>query len=333
MTGVADYAVDELIDGRYRVERQLAGGGMGSSYIATDATTGDEVVVKIPSLALIGDPAAFTRFKREREIGERLDHPRIQRLVRAGQFPGGAPYLVLSYAPGVSLRAYLTQRGALSTNEAVRLAGQLADALAYCHARGVIHRDVKPENLVRTHSGDLVLLDFGIALLKGARRITFQRLSNEIGTPDYMAPEQVRGERGDARTDVYAVGVLLYEMLTGALPFAGDTAYAVMGERLANEAPAVRLLRSSVSAQLDSVVARALRRDPRERYQTMDELRSDLADLGRVDQTREAERAAGGWDLDGMPSAGRAILIVVISLGGLIAIGVVAQLLHQAQLR
>ncbi|HYK98987.1 MAG TPA: serine/threonine-protein kinase [Candidatus Acidoferrales bacterium] len=328
-----DYAVGDLIDGRYRVEREIGSGGMATSYQAVDEVTGSEVVVKIPSLQLIGDPAAFSRFKREREIGQRLDHPRIQKVVRAGQFAGGAPYLVLSYAPGIVMRRYLSERAPLSVSESVRLGAQLADALTYCHEHGVIHEDVKPENLIRTPSGDLVLLDFGIARATSRGRINLDRFAREVGTPDYMAPEQLRGDVGDERADVYALGVILHEMLTGMVPFGeGANALAPAGERLAQEAPPVRLRRSAIPWQLDAVVGRALRRDRRERYQTMAELREDLMHLTRVDlsATGASER---GWSVGAMPSLGRSALVIGLSLAALVLIGVIAQVVHQNQLR
>lgn len=333
MTIVLEYEVGERIDGRYRVERQLGAGGMGATYRAVDEHTQVPVVIKIPSIAIIGDPATFTRYEREREIGERLEHPRIQNLLRSGQFPGGAPYLVLDYIDGISLRTYLSEHAPLPVDDAVRLAAQLAETLAYCHGHGVIHRDVKPENLLLTPSGDLVLLDFGIASLKGARRITFHRLSNEVGTPDYMAPEQVSGERGDGRTDVYAVGVLLYEMLTATVPFQGDNALAVMGQRLTREAPPVRTRRPDVSPQLDAVVRRALRRERAERYATMADLREDLLHLDRVTVPVLADAAVARGGVGPMPAARQAAIVIALTLAGLVALGVIAQLIHLAQIR
>ncbi len=328
-----EFEVGERIDGRYRVERQLGVGGMGATYRAVDETTGTPVVIKIPSVAIIGDPATFTRYEREREIGERLEHPRIQNLFRSGQLPGGAPYMVLDYIEGTPMRQHLAEKAPLPVDEAVRLAAQLADTLAYCHDRGVIHRDVKPENLLLTPEGELVLLDFGIALLKGARRITFHRLTPSVGTPDYMAPEQVSGERGDARTDVYAVGVLLYEMLTGTVPFQGDNALAVMGQRLTREAPSARSRRAEVLPQLDAVLRKALRRERADRHATMAELREDLLHLDRVAIPAFPDAPLEPPRVGPMPEAGRLAVIVLATLAGLVLIGVLAQLVHQAQVR
>ncbi len=325
------YEVGETIDGRYRIQDRLGVGGMGASYRAVDCQTGGPVVVKIPSLALIGDPATFSRYQRELEIGQRLEHPRIQNLITSGQLHGGAPYMVLEFVEGRSFRSYLAEHAPLPVDEAVRLAAQLAETLDYCHQRGVVHRDLKPENLLLTPAGDVVVLDFGIALLQGARRLTFSRLSNSVGTPDYMAPEQASGERGDTRTDVYAVGVLLYEMLTGVVPFQGDTALAVMGQRLTNEAPTVRRRRPEVSAPLDTVVRRALRRDRSARYASMAALRDDLLHLDAVvpdvAPPVSLPRPAAGP----LPSPRAIALILGSVFGALALIGVAAELIHRAR--
>jgi len=325
--------IGEKIDGRYRIEDRLGIGGMGTTYRAIDEQTGRRVVVKVPSLALIGDPATFSRYKRELEIGQRLEHPRIQNLIASGQLPAGAPYMVLDYIEGQPFRGYLDEHAPLPIDEAVRLAAQVADTLQYCHERGVVHRDLKPENLLITAAGDVVVLDFGIALLQGARRLTFRRLSSSVGTPDYMAPEQVSGERGDARTDVYAVGTLLYEMLTGTVPFQGDNAIAVMGQRLTHDAPSVRRKRPEVSPQLDTVVRRALRRDRTERYPSMAALRDDLLHLDKV--TPEADipgRAVASVPLAGdLPSRRAMALLFGGIFAVLAAIGVLAEVIHRAQ--
>ncbi|MEA2639179.1 MAG: eukaryotic-like serine/threonine-protein kinase, partial [Chloroflexota bacterium] len=195
--------VGEVIDGRYEILGELGHGGMSDTYRARDRESGQEAVVKIPYASLMGDPATFSRYQRELEIGKRLQHPHIQRLISSGHLDGSiAPYIALEYVDGESLRTYLVKRGPLPIPEAIRIATQLADALDYCHSVGVVHRDMKPENVLIMPDGTVKLVDFGIALLQGARRLTFGPLSNAVGTPDYMSPEQVRGDRGDSRTDV-----------------------------------------------------------------------------------------------------------------------------------
>src|SRR5262249_547418 len=222
---------------------------------------------------------------REVEIGKRLHHPNIQHLVDEGRLDDGggvAPYLVLDYVDGRSLREYLTEKAPLPVDEAIRIALQLADPLQYCHQQGLGHRDPNPENILMQPDGTIKLVDFGIALLQGARRLTFRRLSSEVGTPDYMAPEQVQGDRGDARTDIYALGVMLFEMLTGDVPYKGDSALAVMSQHVTTDAPLLRRVQPDLPAELEAVVWRALRREPAERYASMAALRHDLTHLDAV---------------------------------------------------
>lgn len=318
------------LDNRYEVSEVLAQGGMSETYKARDCATGEWVVLKIPNLALLGDPASFTRYQREMEIGQRLTHPRIQHLIRLGRIDGGrAPYLVLEYVDGVPLRQYLADHAPLGEGEAIRLTLQIADALAYCHANGIVHRDLKPENVLVSRDGNAKLADFGIALLQGSRRVTYGRLSAEVGTPDYMAPEQVQGERGDARTDVYAAGVMLYEMLAGAVPFQGDNPLAVMAQRVRREAPLLREARPEIRPQLEAVVHRMLRQDPERRYQSMEEVRHALEHLDEVPPLKEEEvRWAAGPRL---PESVRVVLLILAVFVVLGLIGLAAQLAHQAQ--
>ena len=278
--------------GAFEIERLLTRGGMGEVYLGTDLRTGRQVLLKLPAPELLGDVAAHERFRREGDALKRLQHAGVQRWVESGQ-DALRPYLALEYVPGESLRERLKRWGRLPVAEAVKLAVALADALGYCHARGVVHRDVKPENVIVKEDGSPVLIDFGSVLLEGARRLTFAGLTGELGTPEYMAPEQVQGKRGDARTDVYALGTLIYECLTGAPPFAGgvwESAVQVMRRHLqeAPERPGV----AGVSDALLGVLAKALARDPEQRFATAAELREALAD---PEAAVAGGRVAAGW--------------------------------------
>jgi serine/threonine protein kinase len=280
---------------------------------------------------LIGDPATYSRYQRELEIGKRLHHPNIQQLLEEGRLGDGVgPYLVLEYVDGTLLREYLRQRAPLLPEEAVSITIQLADALQYCHEHGVVHRDLKPENILIQPDGTVKLVDFGIALLQGARRLTFRRLTTGFGTPDYMAPEQVQGDRGDARTDVYALGVMLYEMLTGDVPYHGDSPLAVMSQRVTTDAPLLRRVRSELSPALEAIVWRALRREPAERYASMAELRDDLQHLDRVSipseypsPTERSRLVSREWLVNAAVVVGVLVLLAVI--------GVLAQMAHIAR--
>ena len=324
------YEVGNTVDGKYEILETLGHGGMNDAYKARENASGRLVVLKVPFTSLIGDPATFSRYERELEIGKRLHHRNIQELIEDGRLEGGvAPYLVLEFVDGTLLREYLRQHAPLPVEEAIGIAVQLADALQYCHDHGVIHRDLKPENILIEQDGTVKLVDFGIALLQGARRLTFRRLTSGFGTPDYMAPEQVQGDRGDARTDVYALGVMLYEMLTGEVPYQGDSPLAVMSQRVTTDAPLLRRGRAELSPRLEAVVWRALRRDPSDRYASMAALRHDLQHLDAV--TIPEYPKDGGVRARVPRERVMNVAIVVGVLLVLVVIGAIAQVAHQAQ--
>ena len=327
--GSMRYEAGQTVNDKYDILESLGQGGMNDAYKARDRASGRLVVLKIPFTSLIGDPATYSRYQRELEIGKRLHHPNIQELLDEGRLDGGvAPYLVLEYVDGTLLREYLRAHAPLPVDEAVNITVQLADALQYCHQHGVVHRDLKPENILIEPEGTVKLVDFGIALLQGARRLTFRRLTSGFGTPDYMAPEQVQGDRGDARTDVYAVGVMLYEMLTGDVPYRGDSPLAVMSQRVTTDAPLLSSKRSDLLPQLEAVVWRALRREPAERYASMTDLRHDLTHLDEV-KIPEYPAASGRAVVsrEHMLNAG----VVIAALVLLAVLGMVAELVHRAQ--
>jgi serine/threonine-protein kinase len=243
----AALAPGERLD-RYEIVEAIGHGAFSDVYLAVDPD-GGRVVLKCPHEGIIGDVATFDRFRREMEIARRLDHPGIQHSLD----PGGdrtRPYLVMEYIEGETLREHLARRGRLPIAEAVALVDQLADAMGYAHRQGVTHRDLKPENVLVTADGRPVVTDFGIALMSGARRLTWRWLTSQLGTPDYMAPEQVQGERGDARTDVYALGVILFEMLAGRVPWEGDNPLSIMNQAVTRPAPSLLDLDPSIPPPL-----------------------------------------------------------------------------------
>lgn len=273
---------EETVDGRYRVIRLLGAGGFSETYLAVDESTGAQVALKCPNPAILGDPQSFERFRREMAISRQLDHPNIQHSLDEGK-NRSFPYMVLEYVEGETLRHHLRGRLPLPPDEALAYARQLAAALAFAHAHGVAHRDLKPENVLITPDGQLKLTDFGIALLAGARRITWRWLNNAVGTPDYMAPEQIQGKRGDERTDVYALGIMLYEMVTGRVPFSGDSPLAVMAQAVNSPPQPMHRARPDVPPPLEAVVHKAIRKDPSERYATMERMLGDLEHLDDLD--------------------------------------------------
>ena len=313
----------DLID-RYQVVVSLGEGAYAETYKATDTTSGATVVLKMPNPNLLGDPGLFQRYRRESDIARKLDHPGVQRGVDGGQ-NRTEPYLVLEYIEGDNLRRVLRSGPSpLPIATAVTWGHQLADALAYLHRLGIVHRDMKPENVLVDADSRLKIADFGTAMLEGARRLTWKHLSESLGTPDYMSPEQIQGERGDARSDVYAWGIMMYEFLTGRVPFGGDNWMAVMAGHLQEDPPPLRKLRPDVPAALEAVVTHAMRRQPAHRYQSADELVRDLDNLQTLDPALydvTPEPPMGG--MAAIHSEGRLwafVALVAVSFIGVVAV-------------
>jgi eukaryotic-like serine/threonine-protein kinase len=268
-------SVGDKID-QYELTELLARSGMASIFKAADTATGGAVAIKIPHPHLEGDVVFYERFLRDELVGKRLDHPAIVKVLEPGQ--KSRMYFAMELVEGRSLRATMQELRQLPVERALGIARAVTDALVYMHAHGVIHRDIKPENILLLADDAIKILDFGIALDESARRLTWAGLSTTIGTPDYMAPEQVGGRRGDARTDVYAVGMLLYEMITGNLPFSASNLHALMRAKTSEDPQAASYYLPTIDPALESVIMRALARDPRERFDSAAELLQALRD-------------------------------------------------------
>ncbi|HEV3231761.1 MAG TPA: serine/threonine-protein kinase [Candidatus Dormibacteraeota bacterium] len=253
----------------------VIGHGAFSEVLLAEDREGRRVVLKCPHDSIIGDTATFDRFRRELEIARKLNHPGIQRSYDLSEHRS-RPYLVMEYVEGETLRAVLAREKRLPTARAIDVTEQIADAMAYAHGQGVYHRDLKPENILVTAANRVVVTDFGIALMAGARRLTYRWFTSAVGTPDYMAPEQIQGKRGDARTDIYAIGVMLYEMLAGRVPWEGDNPLSVMSQHLSAPVPPLHAINPGVLAPLEAIVRKCLRKKPEERYQDAGALLHDL---------------------------------------------------------
>ena len=232
----------------YVLDNLIATSTTASTYQGADLRTGRPVAIKILRREIEGDPLLVKRFQREQEIGRQLNHPGIVKFVTDEARSG--VYLVTEWVEGQSLRRILSQKGKLPPERALRIADGVCGALGYLHSQGVVHRDLKPENIMVGADDRITLMDFGVAAVDGARRLTFGKLSQIVGTADYISPEQVQGKRGDARSDIYAMGVVLYEMLTGITPFTGDNPFVIMNSRLVNHPVPPRELDPGISLEL-----------------------------------------------------------------------------------
>jgi serine/threonine-protein kinase len=263
----------------YRIEAAVARSGMASVFRAIDVRDNRVVALKIPHPDMEADPILFDRFQREAGIGEKLNHPKVMRVY--GGERRSRIYMVMEWCEGRLLRDIMAE-GPMPHDRALRIADGILDALEYIHANGVVHRDLKPENIKVDDQDNIKLIDFGIASDSAARRLTYANFTATLGTPNYISPEQVKGKRGDGRSDIYSVGVILYEMLSGKQPFSGDSPLAVMNDRLLNHPTPPSIADPSISPQLQEVLYRALERDPKNRYAKAHDFQWDLEHLDQV---------------------------------------------------
>jgi len=291
----------------YSLDAVVAQSGMSVLYRATDRNTGRQVALKVPLAGMEEDPVLFERFKREQEIGQLLDHPGIVKTYNDEE--RSRTYMVLEWVDGRLLRTILNEEKKLSIERATKIALGMCDALDYMHKRGIVHRDLKPENIMVDENDNIKLIDFGIALKEDARRLTFVNVSNMLGTPDYISPEQVQGNRGDQRSDIYALGIMLYEMLTGTVPFVGPNPLAVMNERMLHEPRAPRELNPDISPELQEILYRALERNPRHRYATAHEM---IWDLEHQEQVGVEDRGVRQPVRGGRPKVNKKVMLYAL---------------------
>ncbi len=279
--------VGELIAERYELEELVGTGGMSSVYRAHDKLLERRVALKVLHEQYTSDGDYVERFRREARSVAQLSHPSIVTVIDRGE-QDGRQYIVFEYVDGENLKALLEREGPLPEREAIELALQVAQALSFAHGHGLCHRDVKPQNVLLDDEGRAKVTDFGIARpLDVQAGIT--QTGTVMGTSDYIAPEQARGAKASVQTDVYSLGAVLYELLTGEVPYRGDNFVSIAMQHINEPVPSVRERRSDVSPRVEAAVRRAMAKDPRDRFQSMDELGAELqACLADEDGSTEA---------------------------------------------
>jgi beta-lactam-binding protein with PASTA domain/predicted Ser/Thr protein kinase len=287
---VSDTLINTVFDGRYRVLRKLGSGGMANVYLAEDGELGRQVAIKILNDRHAADEQFVERFRREAKNAAGLSHPNIVQIYDRGEAEG-TYYIAMEYLEGQTLKELAGVRGPLSVRDAIAYARQILAALRFAHRKGIVHRDIKPHNALIDDDGRLKVTDFGIARAGPASQMT--EAGSIIGTAQYLSPEQARGGPIDQRSDLYSVGVVLYELLTGTVPFTGDTPVEIAMKHLSTvpEPPSAR--RAEIPRPLDQVVLRALAKDPDERYASAEEMDAELARVaeGLPVSTETAEAA------------------------------------------
>ena len=301
----------------YRLDALAARSGMATIFRGTDVRNARTVAIKIPHPEMEADPVLFDRFQREEDIGKKLDHPGVVRVL--SDEDRSRRYMVLDWVQGRLLRQVLNEEKKLPAERAIRITRALCDALDYVHRQGVVHRDLKPENIMIGQDDKVTLIDFGIAANAGSRRLTFAKLTQAMGTPDYISPEQVKGKRGDARSDVYSLGIMFYEMLTGKVPFTGPNPFVIMNERLLNHPIPPREVDPTISPALQEIIYRALERDPSKRYPNAHEFALDLEHPEKVGVADRVELSQ--WQKRRSPLGRRILFYVMLFLTPVIVFG------------
>src|SRR6478609_5903405 len=302
-----DTLIDQVFDGRYRVVRKLGTGGMANVYLAEDQELGRSVAIKMLDERHSQDEQFVERFRREAKNAAGLSHPNIVSIYDRGQAEG-TYYIAMEYLEGRTLKELLIARGPTPLTVAIDYARQILSALGFAHRHGIVHRDIKPHNVVVAPDGRLKVTDFGIAR-SGTSQMT--ETGSIIGTAQYLSPEQAKGAPVTPASDIYSVGIVLYEMITGSVPFTGDTPLEIAMKHLSTTPLPPSEARPEVPHELDSIVLRALAKDPEDRYQSADEMDADLARASRgqavAPETEEAAtqvlRGAGAATLASAPTA------------------------------
>ena len=300
--------------GPYRVVEQLGQGGMATVFKAYHPALDRDVAIKVLHAAFKSDPQFFARFKREAQIVARLEHPNIIPIYDFNEHEG-EPYLVMRYVSGQTLKARM-QTGQLAVDDVLRLMRPICDSLAYAHDQGILHRDIKPSNIMLAEDGRPFLTDFGLARMVQMGESTLSQ-DMMLGTPQYVSPEQAQGEKDlDAQTDIYSLGIVLFEMLTGSVPFSGDTPFAVIHDHIYKPLPLPRTLNPNIDPAAEKVILKALAKGPDDRFKTVREFWAAMeAALGAAISTTAVEAPAKKNRL--IPFVAWPVIVLVLLLVGL----------------
>jgi len=295
---VPSLTLNQVVDDRYKVVRRLGEGGMSYVYQGRDQVENTDVAMKVLTPRLATDPGSMERLKREALLARRFDHPNVCRILHVGETADGMLYLIMPYLRGESLNDAETRRGPYPVDEAVMLLVQTCQGLQHAHDVGVIHRDLKPENIMLVPDDSVaggiraVVMDFGLgkAIAPDPELVRLTQTGVILGTPEFMSPEQVRGDKIDGRSDIFSLGVVAFELFTGQLPFAGRTSQESMMARLRGKARSARSVRPDLPSRAEVVLARALALKTDQRYQTM---RAFADDLGTIEEKGFLRRLLG----------------------------------------
>jgi serine/threonine-protein kinase len=295
--------IGTVLSGRYRLEAKLGSGGMSTVYLARDETLDRAVAVKVMHREMSEQPDQLERFRQEARAVAKLSHPNVVSVIDAGE-DGGHPYIVFEYVKGETLKQRISRVGALDTQEAIAYAIEIARGLSVAHARSMVHRDIKPQNVLIDEEGRAKLTDFGIS--RQLEQDGMTATGRVLGTTDYVAPEQAMGQGVDPRSDLYSLGVVLYEMLVGQVPFHADSQVGVAMKHVNEELPDVQHRRPEASAAVALVVERATAKNPAERYESIDAMIDDLETALEVEAARAGSTTGEATSvLDAVPQPKR----------------------------
>ncbi|MCI6704537.1 MAG: Stk1 family PASTA domain-containing Ser/Thr kinase [Bulleidia sp.] len=275
---------NNMIANRYEVFKHIGQGGMADVFLAMDTILNREVAIKILRSELCADPVSVVRFEREAQAATTLSHPNIVEIYDVGEYKGHR-YIVMEYVPGRTLKQVIRSRGSLEPDEAIDIEKQLVSAVSEAHHKGIIHRDIKPQNIIVKSDGSIKILDFGIAIAKGNIQVT--QANNVMGSVHYLAPELAKGKPASVQSDIYALGIVLFEMLSGDVPFKADSAVQVALMQMRNEMPSIRTINPSIPQSIENIITRATAKDPSKRYGSCVDMLDDLRTCFRRDRINE----------------------------------------------